>query len=73
MLNKTKKFLIIEVLTVLIILIATGEAYAIGFASSIGTVDHTNTAGHTVTTTGLINTSKNYYLGLRIFSKCKYH
>lgn len=70
--KKSKK--IITFLIFMLVIIVANQSFAIGFATSIGTIDFMtesdeNGNNNMINTEELVNTSKNYYLGLRIFTK----
>ncbi len=66
--KKNYKISIAIILFITLIVITSTVSLA-AFATSIGTVENYGTGTVPITSTGLITTSKNYYLGLRIFTK----
>lgn len=70
---KNLKVSFICMIFILIILVAN-QSFASGFAASIGTEDfatetYEDGTNNMINTSSLVNTSKNYYLGLRFFTK----
>ncbi len=66
--KKLSKLKICTFLFITLIIITTTSSLA-AFATSIGTIEHVGSTGGIITSSGLVNTAKNYYLGLRIFTK----
>lgn len=66
----TKKVKILTIIILSILILSVNIQVFAAFAASIGTINNRGTTENDyITTSSIINTSKNYYLGLRIFAK----
>lgn len=66
---KNLQKVIVSIILFITLAIITTTTSLAAFATSIGTINNYGSGNVPVTTTGLVTTSKNYYLGLRLFTK----